>query len=262
MADLSDLDTSSISICAFYNAISQGGASDIDPSNVTSYSEVSSSTLYDNGIEGTITGQGQKDVSFRVKEDGWVIVWFDRQQTFNQEETNAADVVVVAELMDYQSGDTATFPDTQFEDHIRGLVNQLSGVSFNDSDIQYHDFEYPDATTFSLWGHQRRSDSNTNEGSESIGFTRGTGTTPFRLMYAARAVADSGEYGSESANTYLDGPGVYIVQVASDTTEYGAYDLVANGDVPAEGETFNVTTAAYSSDSVGEAKTTMFSTWA
>jgi len=258
MADLSDLDTSSISICAFYNAISQGGASDIDPSNVTSYSEVSSSTLYDNGIEGTITGQGQKDVSFRVKEDGWVIVWFDRQQTFNQEETNAADVVVVAELMDYQSGDTATFPDTQFEDHIRGLVNQLSGVSFNDSDIQYHDFEYPDATTFSLWGHQRRSSSSTNQGEESIGFTRGTGTTPFRLMYAARAFGDSNESGS----TYLDDPGVYIVRATSSTTEYGAYDLVANGDVPAEGEKFNVTTAAYSDTSEGEADTTMFSTWA
>lgn len=109
MADLPDLDTSNVAFLAFWNAIDQGGVSDIDPTEVTSAPGVQSYTLYDNGLEGEYalsdvdnwsadttddqTGDVVSDsnpgtAGFRVKEDGWMVAWSKQGENFGTDQTS------------------------------------------------------------------------------------------------------------------------------------------------------------------------------
>lgn len=92
MSTLPDIDQNNTSYAAFWNAIGQGGVSNIDPLEVTDDSGVIEYDLYDNGLEGKYNVSrwlGQKDnreCFFRVKDDGWVVAYFDSTRNFEQNE--------------------------------------------------------------------------------------------------------------------------------------------------------------------------------
>lgn len=96
MAELPDIDTSNVSHIAYFNAIDDGGVTTIDPEEVTSAPGIQDYTLYDNGLEGTFNLQETYDdisladstvfpeATFRVKSDGWMVVYLDQYANFNR----------------------------------------------------------------------------------------------------------------------------------------------------------------------------------
>lgn len=96
MANLPNINTSDIGIIAFWNAHDHrvNGAS-IDPTD--SIPTFSTYTVYDNGIDGKIDpsakgwGGSDRQIDVRVKNDGWIIAWIDRTNTFDYPDKAAGD---------------------------------------------------------------------------------------------------------------------------------------------------------------------------
>jgi len=80
MATLPDLDTSQIGFIAYWNALDHG-VSEIDPTEVLTATIVKTYEQYDNGVQGVaeyMAGGMKLEAYFRVKSDGWFVVWTPR----------------------------------------------------------------------------------------------------------------------------------------------------------------------------------------
>lgn len=85
MAELPDLDTSSISFIAYYNIIDQEGDDQWEADQVLTAPGIVDYTLYDNGVEGTYQIVTGREVTFRAKNDGWIIAYMDRTQVYSDD---------------------------------------------------------------------------------------------------------------------------------------------------------------------------------
>ncbi|AFD02305.1 VP16 [Haloarcula hispanica icosahedral virus 2] len=152
MADLNDLDTDSIGFIGYYNIVDQGGLSaDWDETEVLNDGNVQSSTIYDNGIEGKYSLVDGRSASFRIKTDGWFMVYMDDSAQYNQD-TSAGNVRGRWDLARNWTDRTVLSDINQhsLERAIQSLQSQLSnsnGIAYSSDDVGLYNFAYPDATT-------------------------------------------------------------------------------------------------------------------
>lgn len=188
MADLPDLDTTTISFVAYYNIIEQEGDDQWEADQVLSAPGIESYTLYDNGVEGEFTIVTGRTVGFRAKNDGWIITYMDRTQ-------NYADT---GEPRGYQDLANNYVDDTgpgYFHQHsLERAINQMRAQSDGSSNHNYshnktglYNYEYSDAqgvTGMSVWSEQTSSYTIT-----------GTSTVYRGVVYAANASRYEGRGG-------------------------------------------------------------------
>jgi hypothetical protein len=252
MSDLPDLDTSQVGVVAYWNAKSQGGVNQIDPLEPANDGWVNSYTAYDNGIEGTLTamveGRSQRDMKFRVKTDGWMLVWVDQTDTdfrYSDEEYGVgyrilADVIRWS-YWEWDAGNWPGEPDAQANlaatalDNLRDNFSNSGTMTFNFSDVGLYSYKHPDATTMAvLTDHLEGRDGK----SMSVGFQYDNVTRYYEKLLAAC------EDGNTGAGGYVTLAGVELVSTGSNeygVKEYGAWDSIANGDTQDAGTEYTGT---------------------
>lgn len=82
MATLPDLDTSDLGFIAWWNAIDDGGVNSIEVSEILTNGRIEEYTLYDNGVIGTFDPWNGRETTFRVKDDGWFVAYFDDTEEY------------------------------------------------------------------------------------------------------------------------------------------------------------------------------------
>jgi hypothetical protein len=200
MADLPDIDTSTVSFLSYWNAIEHGGADSTnwDPSEVASYGGVQTTTGYDNGIEGDVSLAGNNRVSrFRAKEDGWLVVWLDTTaEVGNNLGSRPSGPWDITSDWDQAVGynvdaNPATINNDALSKTLYGLfgATDVSGnvnVSFSYGDVGYYDYSHPGATNISLLSHGGNWSGATHDASytdpETVSFSY-TGSTTLQILY-------------------------------------------------------------------------------
>jgi len=153
MANLPDLDTSTLRLTAYWNALNDGGLSDIDPMDVVSASEVDTYTTYDNGVEG-VTNDGY---NFRVKEDGWFVAYTDTTDLGAHQEYVVNGPYSFISSLSSPSNATVSDTSNELEDLIKSLRDELSSSgNYSAGDVAYYNFQTPDATNVTI-GHSKSS---------------------------------------------------------------------------------------------------------
>lgn len=170
MADLPDLDKSTIGIIGFWNAL-DNGAGDVHPMEATEYDFLESYQQYDNGIEGTVRfnfANKQRTYGFRVKTDGWHMVWVDQTNEYQTRQTSPSTDGYYDILNDWtDSGESSTVPDSVLSKLITDIANFTAPDGII-STIGYYCFEYESANA--IWNatqYQNNSDRNWREGGVS-----------------------------------------------------------------------------------------------
>lgn len=223
MADLPDLDTTSIEFIAYWNAIDQGGVDAIEPEEVLTDGNISAYAIYDNGVEGTYNSTTGRTITFRVKNDGWFVTYFDRTENFDIDVT---DQTTIRGPWDISNNWTDSGHDTitrnTLERAISSLQNQLpnSGdIGYNDADVGLYNYNRSTATTITLLSHR---------GSNDASFSYTSATDRIWHVIAAKARRKRGDDGHVEAPS-----GTRIVDSNNgNTTKYGAYDMLANVETP------------------------------
>lgn len=228
MATLPDLSTGDIGFIAYWNAIDQGGVGDIEPDEVLNSSLVNSHTIYDNGIEGDADldlSYNNDTVTFRVKEDGWMVVYMDRTNEFNQNVSNGGSVSnwvnIISDWSESFGGGELNNPISQNRltyvlDDLRQQFTNSGSMTYNDSDVSLYNYEYSTSTTVSLLLKQDNSNF-------TAGFSYTAGTT---LNWVAAT-------GSQSqSNPSVDFEGVTITD---NVNGYGVIDVLGQGLIPNSG---------------------------
>lgn len=152
MANLPDLDTLNIGVIGFWNFLDHSTDTSLDPTEVLDHANIETWETYDNGVEGTMrpTIHGHRSWSFRVKADGWFIVYMDRTNV-HQQTANAPPTTYVDLIDDWPNGNNAGYPASAFTSDINSLRQQLSNsgtATFNDGDVGHHSYEFPNADTW------------------------------------------------------------------------------------------------------------------
>jgi len=240
MADLPDIDTSSVSYIAYFNAVTQGGASSISPSDVLSSGSITSSTTYDNGIEGELSPQTsafRSTIQFRVKSDGWIVAYIDRRLNLDQVTGTQANVIGPWDVLG-EGADTSDSPNvynannTELAYVIEHLISQLSNsgsVTYTRGDEALFNYEYASADVTRVLRIQGRYSRNPVD--VDYTFTKTTGTT-LAAMWVGSNIGDPLGT-STNHQSYYEG-----TQLSSDENgRYGVVDAISAGTAPGAGET-------------------------
>lgn len=168
MANLPDLDTSSIGIMAFWNAIDQGGVESIDPMGASS--DFNSYTAYDNGIEGEVTTTtAGRPIMARIKTDGWIVVYFDERNSFETNVTGPNGGIEnlgpgIWELVTKWNGNPNEAPGldkfTTILNDLRKSLSNSGNMTYNQSDVGIFSPLYPDATNMNVFSQEVSYNSN------------------------------------------------------------------------------------------------------
>ena len=154
MANLPDLNTSEVSFIGYWNAIDQGGLVEVNPSDVVSNDNIVEYTAYDNGVEGSFD-VAESNINFRVKTDGWIIAWFDRQESLAIQETDKSNVYGPFDIIDGWKNNRQINGDNR-DTAIQSLFGELSNSqngNLDTSNIGYYDFANETATATSILGN-------------------------------------------------------------------------------------------------------------
>jgi len=224
MADLPDLDTTSIGFCAYWNAIDQGGVGTIDPEEVLSDRRINNYTLYDNGWEAesytSITG---REIKMRAKSDGWFVAYMDRSENYATRVNHPDSVRGPWDISnDWTDRNNSSYVSNALSEAIRSAASYLSNwnsITFNHSDVGLYNFEYSTATGITGMSSATNTDYDGSD-SNTCGVLYTEGTT------VNWATAFGQSYGSD-ANVNFEGS-----TIVGDGEEYGALDLIAAGLIP------------------------------
>lgn len=255
MAELPDIDTSNVSFLAYWNALDHG-VSAIDPEEITSLGRISEYTFYDNGIEGRLSPP--RGAYFRVKSDGWVVVWMDRSASSTTMTNDRSAVSGPWDMMmPFSQFGSVTPREDGIFDAVQSIQSQFSNsdeITFNFADVGLYNYEHTDATTLSVFGSSH-SDNNANV-SGSLSYTD---TTTRHWHYVTGHASDTYADSSSYADWNYDGGSILLAEepFSGDAFRYGARDVLANGDMPASGVE---STLSYGSDS-GDLKILSLSLW-
>lgn len=190
-----DLQTATIGMVAYWNAYDHG-ADDIDPIQYADHSTVEEYTQATNGLEGTISRRNN-EFHFRIKTDGWIMVWLDIVEEFGSNPYGLFDTL--------NWNVSYTYPDTDLAAYIDSMAGEcVTGASVAKTEIGYYSYHYPDAPY--LWTGQAGS----NQG-RALGFT--PGTTFHYCASAGSGVFDGTDTGGNAVDVLAEGlmpdPGVY-----------------------------------------------------
>lgn len=251
MSDLPDLDTSAISTVCFWNAISDGGVSSIDPTEATNDGNLKNVTYYDNGIEGdyrvTLDSNGLvvRDAKVRVKNDGWFVAYLD--DSFESKTSS----FVPSTKDEYTPGrwDNIHFPFGGFGgggagkqgplsdiiDSIRSNLSNGGTMTFNTSDVGIKDYVNPDATTITYLALRGSG----NETTYNWSYTDSTDILAHEIRFVGKDGNDNVGYVS---NTSIDWDNTTIMSGNSNDNSYKmqTYDGQAAGLTPSAGSTVDI----------------------
>lgn len=251
MADLPDLDTSNISGIAYWNAIDDGGVSDISPDEVLSSGRIISSEYYDNGVQGEIDINDKSNLNttitgkFRVKGDGWFVVWLTRGDNFSTndasgstESVNMPDSVKGWWNMEPAWATLGYGSDDSYADSnglsraINYLQSELSNsgsISFSHSDVGNYNYHHPASVLTVL-------SSGYDNVSQSGDFSYSDSTE--LVSAVATGGAFSHTYDASSAHTKISADNTITLASASD--DDGAYlgAIDAGTQIPSSGTTY------------------------
>lgn len=225
MSDLPDLSTTQIGYVAYWNAIDQGGVGSIDVSDILSHGNIIDYTLYDNGVTGTFDGPIGRTVNFRAKDDGWMVVYFDRTNDFSTRQGSPVRGYwdIALDWTEAEYANAATFTHNSLSDvinQLRGEFSNSSNMTFNHGDVGLYNYEYSSASATTGMSHCV--DRNTSEDAQhGVIYTADT-TTHY---YAAIGYGD--DSGAGSATVSFEG-----IDIALQNGEYGAIDVQARGLAP------------------------------
>ena len=165
MASLPNITIADIGIIAFWNAHDHrvNGAS-IDPTDCIP--TFSTYTVYDNGIDGKIDpsakgwGGSDRQINVRVKNDGWIVAWIDRTNTFFYPTKNAGDFGesgykgyydILWDWFHYEANISSSYTTLSYM--IYKLFDTLSNkaeFTFSTADVGHYSYEFTDASAISL----------------------------------------------------------------------------------------------------------------
>lgn len=221
MATLPDLDTTTTGWIGYWNAIDDGNASSIDPTEVLTAGGVVSYEQYDNGVTGEFSSSSFRNLQFRVKTDGWFVIWQDRTQSFGADQ--AAPMPGYWNICKrFKDQDQRyALPDTEYSRIMSSLGSNLSNwgsITFNTTDVGYYNYEHSSATTFT----------EVSTGAGSVSYTSGI----TRYYHAIAGHADSaGRDLQFNSYAILDG----------NTGSVGARDALAQNILPNAGTFYDTT---------------------
>ena len=159
MANLPGLDTSQVGVISFWNAISQGEVASIDPKEAAVKAWFDTYNEYDNGLEGVKTVAytfGLVTFNARIKDDGWIVVWFDRTNDYAKDQLNAVTERKYGYydlIRDWTNRDV----DINTEQHylayelnsLRSVLSNAGAMTWVWADVGIYCYEFPLATTLS-----------------------------------------------------------------------------------------------------------------
>lgn len=158
--ELPDLDESQIGVIAFWNAM-ENGADEVEPMEITEYDPLQSYELYSNGVEGKVPYSYEKkdmEFDFRVKTDGWHMVWVRRQNDFvaDYPASDADDYYGYWDIINDWT-DPSSNSDMLPDGVLGHLINEIASYTAPQgvvSTVGYYCMEYPDANSIWQADHQ------------------------------------------------------------------------------------------------------------
>jgi len=292
VSDLPDIETGKVSFIAYFNAIDQGGVQSIDPEEVTSAAGVQSTTLYDNGVQGTIdmtphsngfsNAYGAVEADFRVKSDGWIVAYLPRGEQFGQEvDTDHDDTVdtdpgypvsrlsgwwryapqwMAAGQYDYSASvfrnqDTADGQNHGLARVIDALRQELSNsgsITYSVSDVGLYNYETEASASTVL---SAESHSNNGYTDEPYGFSYTSSTTIEKAVACISVFDDSLDYAGGFEGTTLADTRSGVKQQA------GVIDLLSRGLMPNSGTEYQHERLTGGGDAETAAVDTTFVQW-
>jgi len=179
MADLPNINTSNIGFIAYWSAINDGGVSSINASEALSDPNIQSYTLYDNGWEAVYSSTTGRNITVRVKQDGWFVAYIDRTNTFTQSASSKPNGYYdIINNWTNSGSNISAFPVNTLERAIHSLQGGLSNsgsITYNSSDVGLYNYGYPSTSTVTEMGTQ-------TGGSATSGFIYTSGVT---LLYVS-----------------------------------------------------------------------------
>jgi len=197
MSNLPDLNKSQVSFIAYWNAIDQGGDTDISPSNVANASRVNSMTTYDNGVEGKYEIEPTREANFRVKDDGWMLVWLDQTAEFdtfrNAHIPGPWDIHRHWNKEIQYGNNNTSMVESSLERALNELRKQLDSSDvhqYSPGDVGLYNYQHPDATGVACYA-MAQSDSGSDYSTGTYTYT-GSTTRYANYVYAAAEITQDG----------------------------------------------------------------------
>lgn len=217
MATLENLDTSTVGVIAYWNALNHG-LSSVDPTEVLDSTQVETFNVADNGVEGDVTALNTNlTFKYRVKTDGWFIIYTTRT-TPNYYDT-------VYNWRSQNAG--AQLPESKHSHIIQELFTQLSNSgdgTFNHTDVSLYHYEFESATNFRFIKEHAGSSTVLDGG---IAYTSGTSRFYHFIMAWCR---DPGVGGT--AAVYFPAGNQIAQPQSSNGTATGTDDVLGNNLMP------------------------------
>lgn len=223
-----DLPTDDVGVVAYYNILDNGSVG-IDVTDVLNLGNLGQYEQYENGIRGTyIAGADaipDRAFNFRVKSDGWVVVWVDGSEQFYGTQSGGSENRDNILDFFFNWTESSGYGGGQYNGVVSDIVNTLdSSVNYSNNDLSVYCYSYPDATNFNTMSRSGNEitfsyTSNITRKYEALG-GRGDGYDGFGNTSASFS-------GAENV-TLVSGSGVYSV------------DLLNGGLTPNSGETYTI----------------------
>ena len=239
MANLPGLDTSQVGVISFWNAISQGEVASIDPKEAAVKAWFDSYNEYDNGLEGVKTiaySFGIVTFNARIKDDGWIVVWFDRTNDYakNQRYPQTERTHGYYDLLKDWTNMEDTIDTTQYYlaymlNYLRSALSNAGAMTWVWADVGIYCYEFTSATTMTqAWEKDYAESCPTLNLIAGIKYTGGT--TPY--YHAVTGIP----YASGGVDRVIRAGFVQTANLVSLNVAYngarGVLDVIASGLMP------------------------------
>ena len=222
MAPLPDIDTTQVSYLAYWNALNQGAGS-ISPSEVTSAGNIVDTTIYDNGVELTVSVNGARNGKARVKQDGWFVAYLNQDEEHGRERINEpfnGPWDILPYVQDPPAGqqgfDSAPNELASVIQTLQGQLSNSGQITFDPDDVGLYNYEHQQATGVSQFSHECHRFSTAGS---SFSFTESTDVYMNDLIAATEVSFEDG-----NVQTQFDGVNVLNLNIDEESA-YSAVDL-------------------------------------
>jgi hypothetical protein len=270
MANLPDINTANVGIIAFWNAHDHlaAGADTIDPTDCTSI--FTSYSVYDNGINGYVDpdakgwGGSGRYLNIRVKNDGWIIAWIDRTNTFWYPTKPSADFGesgykgyydLIKDWMDHNANTNGTYSMISYAiSHLYNALTNKASFAFVAADVGHYCYEFTNANVLTIAGHNF-----VLSGTYNGYFQYTSGTSIYHASVTGSIYCPGS---GRSALTEFEGNAIAYKPLGAAGFGWGAADVIAEGWAPSALTDYNIKSkCVYDSGGHPHAKASMVVIW-